>query len=253
MIAQTTNPSTNVAVRGGNVTLIVVVDNEPDPKGLLESSWGLSILVETNNGYVLFDTGPSPSILEHNLKILGVNPKRIVAVVISHLHGDHTGGLPYILEVDPGIPVYVPGKDSHLIASEIRRCGGRPVPLYNITRIMKGVYVLGELYGPPWEEALVVISDKGPILLVGCSHPGIVRIVREEIEFFGQPPLLLIGGFHLIGCTYGECERIAEELVELGVGKIAPIHCSGNTIKNIIMHEYPDHFLPAHTGTFIRV
>ncbi len=253
IIIQKFKPTTTTLAGRGNVTLIVVVDNDPDPNGLLESAWGLSILVETSNGYILFDTGPSPSILKHNLMELGINPEQIVAVVISHLHGDHTGGLPYILKVHPGIPVYVPGKDSSYLAPEIRRYGGRPVPVYNTTRVMEGVNVLGELYGPPWEESLLIISDKGPILLVGCSHPGIVRMVQEEINFTGRPPCLVIGGFHLLGYNYSECEKIAEKLIDLGVGKIAPIHCSGGTIKEVLDKLYPEHYLEAHTGSIIRI
>ncbi len=240
-------------VKRGNVTVIVVVDNDPDPNGLLESGWGLSILVETSNGYILFDTGPSPSMLKHNLMELGINPKNITAVVISHLHGDHTGGLPYILKAHPGIPVYVPGKGYSYIVYEIRRYGGRPVPVYNTTSIMEGIYILKELYGPPWEESLLIISNKGPLLLVGCSHPGIIRIVREEINFTGRPPYLVIGGFHLLGYSYSECEKIAKKLIDLGVGRIAPIHCSGDTIREILDKLYPEHYLRAYTGSIIRI
>ncbi len=240
-------------VRRGNVTVIVVVDNDPDPNGIFESAWGLSILVETSNGYILFDTGPSPSMLKHNLMELGINPKNITAVVISHLHGDHTGGLPYILKIRPDIPVYVPGKDYSYISSEIRRYGGRPIPVYNTTEIMEGVYVLKELYGPPWEESLLIISDDGPVLLVGCSHPGIVKIVEEEINFTSRPPCLVIGGFHLLGYSYSECAKIVEKLVDLGVGRIAPIHCSGDVIREILAKLYPKHYLHAYTGSIIRI
>ena len=237
----------------GNVTIIVVVDNDPDPSGRLESSWGLSILVETGSEKILFDTGPSPSILRHNLRVIGVSPEDIDAVVISHLHGDHTGGLPYILENNPGVPVYLPGPDARYIMPEIKSYGGRPIPVNSTVEVARGIYVLKPLYGPPWEEALVVISDKGPVLLVGCSHPGIIRLVEEEVNFTGKPPVLVIGGFHLIGCSFSECKRIADRLVGLGVGLIAPIHCSGNTIKHILEREYPEHYLYAHTGSTIRI
>ncbi|NPA98023.1 MAG: MBL fold metallo-hydrolase [Crenarchaeota archaeon] len=254
-ISVTEKTAGNIAsVNGsGNVTIIVVVDNDPDPSGRLESSWGLSILVETGTEKILFDTGPSPSILQHNLRTIGVSPEEIDAVVISHLHGDHTSGLLYILENNPGIPVYLPGPDARCILSEIKSYGGRPILVNSMVEVARGIYVLKPLYGPPWEEALVIMSDKGPVLLVGCSHPGIVRLVEEEINFTGKPPILVIGGFHLIGCSFSECERIANRLVSFGVGLIAPIHCSGDIIKHILSQEYPEHYLYAHTGSTIRI
>ncbi|NPA98105.1 MAG: MBL fold metallo-hydrolase [Crenarchaeota archaeon] len=244
---------TTSIIGSGNVTIIVVVDNDPDPSGRLESAWGLSILIETNSEKILFDTGPSPNILRHNLHTIGISPGDIDAVVISHLHGDHTGGLSYILDNNPGIPVYLPGPDARYIMPEIKSYGGRYIPVNSTVEVARGIYVLKPLYGPPWEEALVVISDKGPVLLVGCSHPGIVGFVEEEINLTGKPPILVIGGFHLIGYNFSECKRIADRLVGLGVGLIAPIHCSGDTIKHILEKAYPEHYLYAHTGSIIRI
>jgi 7,8-dihydropterin-6-yl-methyl-4-(beta-D-ribofuranosyl)aminobenzene 5'-phosphate synthase len=68
---------------------------------------GLAFLIETEAGRVLFDTGQSGTVLLHNLELLGVDPATIDALVISHAHYDHTGGLPVLLErVHPDTPLY---------------------------------------------------------------------------------------------------------------------------------------------------
>ncbi len=249
----TSTTTTTTTIKTGNITLIIVVDNNPDPKGILRSAWGLSILVNTSQGLILFDTGPDPNILKHNLLKLGIRPQDIKAVVISHSHGDHTGGLPFILKNHPNIPVYIPAGSSKYLEEYVLKYGGVPITVNETTMIMNGIYVLGELYGPPWEQSLVVRSDKGYILLVGCSHPGIVRITEHLINDLGKPPYLIIGGFHIAGAPLTECKEIIEELINLGIEKIAPIHCSGDTIRELLEKKYPDHYLPAHTGSIIKI
>ena len=253
-ITRSTSPTTTTTpIKTGNITLIIVVDNNPDPKGILRSAWGLSILVNTSQGLILFDTGPDPNLLKYNLLKLGIRPQDIKAVVISHSHGDHTGGLPFILKNHPNIPVYIPAGSSKYLEEYVLKYGGVPITVNETTMIMNGIYVLGELYGPPWEQSLVVRSDKGYILLVGCSHPGIVRITEHLINDLGKPPYLIIGGFHIAGAPLTECKEIIEELINLGVEKIAPIHCSGDTIRELLEKKYPDHYLPAHTGSIIKI
>ncbi len=249
----TQSTSTTIENVSENVTLIIVVDNNPDSSGTLRSCWGLSILVKTKQGLILFDTGPDPALLKHNLVKLGIDPKDIKAVVISHSHGDHTSGLPFILKNHPGIPVYIPAGSSKYLEEYILKYGGVPIIVNKTTMIMNGVYVLGELYGPPWEQSLVVNSDKGYILLVGCSHPGIVRITEHLINDLGKPPYLVIGGFHMAGDPLTECKEVVEELIGLGVEKIAPIHCSGDTIRELLRREYPNHYISVHTGSIIRI
>ena len=253
-ITRSTSPTTTTTpIKTGNITLIIVVDNNPDPKGILRSAWGLSILVNTSQGLILFDTGPDPNLLKYNLLKLGIRPQDIKAVVISHSHGDHTGGLPFILKNHPNISVYIPAGSSKYLEEYVLKYGGVPITVNETTMIMNGIYVLGELYGPPWEQSLVVRSDKGYILLVGCSHPGIVRITEHLINDLGKPPYLIIGGFHIAGAPLTECKEIIEELINLGVEKIAPIHCSGDTIRELLEKKYPDHYLPAHTGSIIKI
>jgi 7,8-dihydropterin-6-yl-methyl-4-(beta-D-ribofuranosyl)aminobenzene 5'-phosphate synthase len=87
--------------------LTCVVDNAVQFNSQLWGEHGLSFLIETGDGRVLFDTGQSGTVLLHNLQLLGVNPASIDALAISHAHYDHTGGLPALLEhLRPGIPLY---------------------------------------------------------------------------------------------------------------------------------------------------
>ncbi len=252
--------STEVFIEGGNVPRVeitVVVDNSPDPNRVLKNSWGLSILIDVygNNSVkplrILFDTGPSPSILEYNLEKLGIDPASIDIVVISHHHGDHIGGLSYILASKPGIKVYLPATETMDLQRYIRRLGGEPVPVNDSTiEIYPGVYVIGELYGPPFEDALAInVKDEGLLIITGCCHPGVVNIVKKAIHDIGVKPYIVMGGFHLIGASSSTCMNIVEELINLGTEKIGPMHCSGDTIKSILQKYYPDHYLELRTGS----
>ena len=232
--------------------LYVLVDN--NPWGSLQASWGLSIFVETPWGNVLFDTGPDPGTLAYNAKRLGIDPCNVSAVVISHEHMDHVGGLPYIARHCPGVPVYVPSGISSSVLSWMKSLGLRDIRIVNTTTIVvPGVYVLPPLWGPPAEESLAINTSRGLVLLVGCSHPGVARIVRHAEHLLGKRVLLLMGGFHLAWAPRSEVEKIAKELVGLGVEYIAPIHCSGSLIRSILASEYPSHYVGAHVGTVVVI
>ena len=232
--------------------LYVLVDN--NPWGSLHASWGLSIFVEAPSGNVLFDTGPGPDVLAYNAKRIGIDPCNVSAVVISHEHMDHVGGLPYIARHCPGIPIYVPSGVSSSVLSWIKSLGLRDIRVVNTTTIVvPGVYVLPPLWGPPAEESLVINTSRGLVLLVGCSHPGVARIVRYAEQLLGERVLLLMGGFHLAWAPRSKVERVAKELVGLGVEYIAPIHCSGNLIRSILASNYPRHYVGAHVGTVVVI
>jgi len=216
---------------------IVVVDNTRNPSNSnLLTAWGPSIYIRIPGMEVLFDTGPSPNALRYNAERLGINLSGISVVVLSHGHGDHIGGL-QALGANI-ITIYgAPGTPANRIVN-------------NTLEIYPGVYILKPLYGPPWETSLLIdVDGYGGILFVGCSHPGIVNIVQSAMKI--ARVRIVVGGLHLAGASREECRSIVEKLRVLGVEKIGAIHCSGDTVRSILVEE--GMLLNIHVGSRIMV
>ena len=77
-------------------------------KASMKKDWGFAALVEVNGKRILFDTGDNPDIFAQNVKAAGVDLTRLDFVVISHRHGDHMGGLTYVLKINPQVRIYAP-------------------------------------------------------------------------------------------------------------------------------------------------
>ncbi|WP_440060023.1 MBL fold metallo-hydrolase [Thermogladius sp. 4427co] len=232
----------------------MLVDNHGDPEGRLGSPWGLSILVVLGGYRVLFDTGPDPEALLGNARILGIDLSRVDAVVISHEHGDHTGGLEALARVNKSIPVYIPGGSSRYFKEWVRGLGfERVVEVPNTTFISPGIAVVGQLYGPPYEEALAVrIPGYGLVVLVGCSHPGIENIARKASRDLGERVYAVVGGFHMIGYSRSEVEEVFKDLKSLGARIVIPLHCSGDTARELARELFGfDEQKTGHVGSVI--
>jgi len=219
----------------GSAEILVLVDNTPNPSNSrLLNPWGLSLYVATPSATLLFDTGPSPDALRRNAESLGVDLSRVDCVVLSHGHGDHTGGLEALscgkVYGPPGTPAGITVNDTLELA--------------------EGVYALRPLYGPPWETALLVnVEGYGGVLLVGCSHPGVVNLVREASRV--ARVRLVVGGLHMLGATRGQCESVATELSRLGVEGVCALHCSGEVMREVLSER--GMLLDAHVGSRITV
>ena len=230
-----------------SLDLTILCDNYPNEDLVCE--WGFSALIETNGLTVLLDTGQSYSGLRENSLDLNKDLSEVDYVVISHEHWDHVGGLSYIDEINPGVTVYVPEHMNSQTFNSINQSSLNAVKVNATTIIEDGFAVIGELYGPPYEQALAVnVKDVGLVCFVGCSHPGVENHVEKAIEDLGYNVYMVIGGFHMGAATQQVIQLKIDRLLELGVQKIYPTHCSGDPIRQYLASSYPLQYGLAYVG-----
>ena len=234
------------------VEITVLFDNYPN--GTLQNPWGVSMLLETSDYTILFDTGSDPNALGNNSIALGKDLSEVDYVVISHEHWDHTYGLQYIAEVNPGVTVYVPSYMASMIKSNISSLGFDVVEIHPTTVLSPGIAIIGELSGPPYEQALAInIANVGMVVIVGCSHPGVENHVERAVTVLGADPYLVIGGFHLGGVSESVLASTTTTLLDLGVDYIYPIHCCGDGIRDYVSDNYPEHYGEGCVGTHLII
>ncbi|MEJ2051124.1 MAG: MBL fold metallo-hydrolase, partial [Calditrichota bacterium] len=236
-----------------SVQLTVVYDNYLVDPGL-QPAWGFACVVSSGDHRLLFDTGGDSAILLRNLRALGIDPSTIDRVAISHLHQDHLGGLEGFLGVKPDVNVYIPGSFPNATRETIQSAGATVKNIRDPEEMAPGVYSTGELGIAIREQSLIIHTLKGLVVMTGCAHPGIVRIVTQAKELFPQQTIYLVmGGFHLSGASKGTLQDIIRSLKELGVQKVAPSHCSGDLCRDIMQRAFAKDFIANGAGGIICI
>ena len=230
---------------------ILYDNNQYDER--LETAWGFSCLVEGLEKTILFDTGGDSAMLLRNMRKLGIDPQIVEAIVISHIHYDHLGGLAGFLEENKEVTVYLPKCFPENIKDTVRVSGAELVEVGEAVKICERAYSTGELGDWIKEQALVIETDEGLVVITGCAHPGVVNVVREAKRLRGGDVHLVLGGFHLCWLNVFQIKGVVDGVKEEGVEMVAPCHCSGDLARSTFGDAYGENFIPVGVGKRLEI
>ena len=254
----------------------------------MKKDWGFSALVEVAGKRILFDTGNNSEIFAANIKAKKIDLTNLDFVVMSHRHGDHMAGLSYVLSVNPKVKIYAPKEGFGIYGSslqsnfyrkdnalppEMRYYGGTPPEIMKFgaawpdgnfelidktTEIAPGITLIALVSDAPGtkelkELSLAVNTPDGIVLVVGCSHPGIEKIVEAAASI--NPKIqLIVGGFHLVVAADDVVAKVVAALKDtFRVENIAPGHCTGEPTFAALKQAFSDHYIYAGVGTTLAV
>jgi 7,8-dihydropterin-6-yl-methyl-4-(beta-D-ribofuranosyl)aminobenzene 5'-phosphate synthase len=219
----------------------------------MQADWGFACLVEGIEQTILFDTGTKSDVLLHNAQALGKNLAQLDVLVLSHDHRDHTGALNAVLERNPGIDVYLPVSFPAAYDPTILNHNARVIRVNDAIEIFKGVGLTGEMGNRIREQSLILETEQGLVIITGCSHPGIVKILERSTELYEQDIYLVLGGFHLLRHTDEQVLQIISRFKELDVQKVGAAHCTGERAIELFQQAYGDKFVPIGVGTVVQI
>jgi len=257
------------------------------------AEWGLSVLIETGDLKILLDTGASIS-MPHNAPIFGLDLSTIDKIILSHGHYDHTGGLKEVLrqmgkpveviahpdiwakkyargegfERYVGVPFsreelealgasFTLSKEPVWITDDIVTTG-EIVMTTEFEELDPNLYVKedGEWRRDElWDDrALIIKTDEGLVVILGCAHRGAINTLRHAQELTGVALIhTVIGGTHLTGATEERVLRTAAALQELGVQRVGVSHCTGLPAAVLLAQQLGEAFFFNNTGTSVTV
>ena len=268
--------------------ITILYDAFGKPSGM-KKDWGYSALVEYGGKHILFDTGNNTETFAQNVKISGVDLKKLDFAVISHRHGDHTGGMNYLLTVNPQVKIFAPKegfggvfgsslpetfyRQDASLPDYMRYFNGKPpqtmtlstpwrganfVLVDGVTEAAPGISVISTVSQTPGtlelrELSLAIETPKGLILVVGCSHPGIERIV-EAATVANKHVYAIVGGLHLVTTPDSEIARIVTALHDKWkVDCVALGHCTGEPAFAAFQRAFGVHYNYAGLGSVIEL
>ncbi len=234
------------------IVMTIVYDNNPGPKHLT-TAWGFACVIQGFDKTVLFDTGGSGEILLENMRRCNLDPGQIDVVVISHIHGDHTGGLWSFLQTRKGIPVYLPAGFPAAFKERVELLGARVQEAPESEVICPGARTTGTMgKGAIEEHGLCVKSARGWVLITGCAHPGVAEMATRARQVTDAPLCLVVGGFHMASQSARQIGAVINRFEELGIQQVAPCHCSGDTARQLFERHYGDRCTLAGVGSVLK-
>ena len=270
--------------------ITVLVENKAGREGL-DVEHGLSFRIETDDYRVLVDTGQTDAVVR-NASALGVDLARTDAIVLTHGHYDHTGGLAAVRRVVPEARVVahpdilrprwacLSRKEARYIGiPESARKALERAPRVEWTTVatefLPGLHVTGEIPrindfedvgGPffldaaattpdklPDDQAVYFDTDNGLMLLLGCAHSGVVNTMRHVAGLTGRDRFhCVMGGMHLAGASRERVEQTLLGFEEFHVDILAPCHCTGERAVARMRERFAGRVVPCHGGDRFR-
>jgi len=233
------------------LTITVLYDNKSYDERL-KTKWGFSALIEDEGHSLLFDTGGDSPTLLNNMRALGIEPGSIQALLLSHPHEDHTGGVEGVLQENDSLPVYLlPSFPTAFKRNLSDRTEVREAKAGQ--EIARGMYTTGEMGEEIPEQALVIHASQGLVVITGCAHPGIVNVIRKASDLFEETVVAALGGFHLKSKGAPKIKDILSEFRGLGVRYVAPSHCTGKQAVALFKKEYRENFIRSGAGKIFQI
>ncbi|MBW1996474.1 MAG: MBL fold metallo-hydrolase [Deltaproteobacteria bacterium] len=266
----------------GRITILV--DNIVPGRSEAIGEHGFSAYVETDQGNFLFDTGKGKALL-HNALLFQRDLGKVKEIILSHSHGDHTGGLPDVLRLQVKRPVNVrshpdifitryrikDGKKSYsgipYTRGYLEKMGARFVFNRGYTRIQEGIYLTGEIpretsfeggdMGDRFalhdgkqvpdiildDQSLVIHTEKGLLILLGCAHSGMINIIKYAMAMSGIDTIYgVIGGTHLGFSGEAQLKATIKALKSFDIHHFIPSHCTGLEVLMHLREEFGDIF-----------
>ncbi len=257
----------------------------------LKLGWGYSALVEYGGRRVLFDTGGRLNDFAANVTFLGADLSRLDFAVLSHRHGDHTSGLHHVLEVNPGVKIYTPAEQQNFhtpsapgLVNLIRRRvesapenmhyfdgkvpeqigSDSPWPYADFAQIRTATEVLpgfwlfsttSDVTGTKEmnEISMAVATPRGLAVVIGCSHPGVEKILEGAVKI--EPRVYSIfGGCHLVETPDAEVSSLVIRFRDKWkFERVAAGHCSGEFAFSEFNRVYETRYDRAVVGAVIAL
>jgi 7,8-dihydropterin-6-yl-methyl-4-(beta-D-ribofuranosyl)aminobenzene 5'-phosphate synthase len=216
--------------------------------------WGFAAVVTTPTARVLFDSGTDPELLLSNLAKLDIAPTSITHTIISHHHADHLGGIYRVALRNSEMKVFFLDSFPAQTYETAMAVGMAPQRVRGPQEIAPGIYTTGPIGESIPEQALIVDTAEGPVVLVGCSHPGLTTIIKAVEEQRGLESVrLLLGGFHMIRLSEEQILEEIQSLKTLHVRAVAPMHCTGERSKRLFRKHWGAEYKAGGVGRRIRV
>jgi 7,8-dihydropterin-6-yl-methyl-4-(beta-D-ribofuranosyl)aminobenzene 5'-phosphate synthase len=269
-----------------------VTDNAVQHSSRFWGEHGLSFILETDHGNILFDTGQSEAVLAHNLGLLGDAQRRVTALVLSHAHVDHTGGLAAALALKPGLPLYASpdlfrprytlrGDEYKSIGPAMTRDELAQQADLRLTaspvEIVPGVWMIGEIADRPdpegrstrhvvpaesgWQPdpyrddtSLAAETQGGLAVICGCCHAGLLNTLARVHQVFQRPITAIVGGTHLVDADAAHLQHVINVLRDAyGSPRLYLNHCTGERAYVALVNAFGDQANPFPAGTTLAL